>query len=65
MGQQHIQQGEANELAGRKQALIAYGYDPSLDALYPDEATMNRLYTMRSHDAATTTTVVNPKPGWK
>jgi len=39
IGQQHTQGAQGDELSGRKQALIAYGYDPSLDSLYPDENT--------------------------
>lgn len=38
-GQRSVQQAEGSELAGRKQTLIDYGYDPALSSLYPDQPT--------------------------
>jgi hypothetical protein len=39
MNAQNIANAENAALAGRKQQLIGYGFDPALQGLYPDEAT--------------------------
>lgn len=40
----NVQGAQANELAGRKQALIDYGYEPGLDNLYPDQSTQGAAH---------------------
>lgn len=39
LGQRSVAGAEAAEIAGRKQTLIGFGYDPTLAALYPDQST--------------------------
>jgi hypothetical protein len=65
IGAQHTTGAQGDELAGRKQALIAYGYDPSLDSLYPDENTREAakqnpfsVLATQKHDYAQRTTAL-------
>jgi hypothetical protein len=39
LGQRNVTGAEGAELAGRKQAMIGFGYDPALASLYPDQQT--------------------------